>query len=60
MLFFIHSGGEGGIRTLDRVTPVPPFQGGDLNRSSTSPCAGGGLYTKPAELTKPARLTLGL
>jgi len=30
-------GGEGGIRTLDRVAPVPPFQGGDLNHSSTSP-----------------------
>ncbi len=30
-------GGERGIRTLDRVAPVPPFQGGDLNRSSSSP-----------------------
>ena len=38
-------GGERGIRTLDRVAPVPPFQGGDLNRSSISPiaCAGSGL-----------------
>ena len=33
------AGGEGGIRTLDRDNPVPPFQGGDLNRSSTSPLA---------------------
>ena len=33
-------GGERGIRTLDKVAPVPPFQGGDLNRSSSSPnCA---------------------
>ena len=31
------AGGEGGIRTLDRDNPVPPFQGGDLNHSSTSP-----------------------
>jgi hypothetical protein len=31
------TGGERGIRTLDRVAPVPPFQGGDLNRSSISP-----------------------
>lgn len=30
-------GGEREIRTLDRVNPVPPFQGGDLNRSSISP-----------------------
>lgn len=30
-------GGERGIRTLDKVAPVPPFQGGDLNRSSSSP-----------------------
>ena len=31
------SGGEGGIRTRGRVTPAPPFQGGDLSHSSTSP-----------------------
>ena len=30
-------GGEREIRTRDKVTPVPPFQGGDLNRSSSSP-----------------------
>ena len=30
-------GGESEIRTRDKVTPVPPFQGGDLNRSSSSP-----------------------
>jgi hypothetical protein len=34
-------GGERGIRTLDRVAPMPPFQGGDLNRSSISPKEGG-------------------
>ena len=39
------SGGEGGIRTRDRVAPVPPFQGGDLNRSSTSPCKCGQDFT---------------
>ena len=33
-------GGERGIRTLDRVAPMPPFQGGDLNRSSISPKEG--------------------
>ena len=33
-------GGRGEIRTLDRVTPMPPFQGGDLNRSSTLPLGG--------------------
>ena len=42
-------GGESEIRTRDKVTPVPPFQGGDLNRSSISPVVfiasptGGGL-----------------
>ena len=30
-------GGRGEIRTRDKVNPVPPFQGGDLNRSSTLP-----------------------
>ena len=30
-------GGERGIRTLDKVAPVLPFQGSDLNRSSSSP-----------------------
>ena len=30
-------GGEREIRTRDKVAPVPPFQGGDLNRSSSSP-----------------------
>ena len=29
--------GEGGIRTLDTVTGIPPFQGGQFNRSCTSP-----------------------
>ena len=33
-------GGERGIRTLDKVAPVPPFQGGNLNRSYISPYAG--------------------
>ena len=30
-------GGERGIRTLDKVAPMLPFQGSDLNRSSSSP-----------------------
>jgi transposase-like protein len=30
-------GGGGGIRTRDRVAPVPPFQGGAFNRSATHP-----------------------
>ena len=32
-----HDGGEGGIRTLDRVAPMPDFKSGALNRSATSP-----------------------
>ena len=35
----MYIGGRGEIRTRDKVTPVPPFQGGDLNRSSTLPFA---------------------
>lgn len=34
---FIASGGRGGIRTRDRVAPMPPFQGGAFNRSTTLP-----------------------
>jgi hypothetical protein len=30
-------GGERGIRTLDTLARMPPFQGGDLNHSSISP-----------------------
>ncbi len=30
-------GGEREIRTLDKVAPVLPFQGSDLNHSSSSP-----------------------
>jgi hypothetical protein len=48
----IFIGGEGGIRTRDRVAPVPPFQGGDLNRSSTSP--GFVLRVLRAEGARPA------
>ena len=29
--------GEGGIRTHDTVAGIPPFQGGQFNRSCTSP-----------------------
>ena len=46
----INTGGEGGIRTRDKVAPVPPFQGGDFNRSSTSPNRV--LSGKPAIISK--------
>ncbi len=36
---FIATGGRGGIRTRDRVAPMPPFQGGAFNRSTTLPRA---------------------
>jgi hypothetical protein len=29
--------GQGGIRTLDTVTRMPPFQGGAFNHSATCP-----------------------
>jgi hypothetical protein len=31
------TGGERGIRTLDRVAPIPPFQGGAFDHSAISP-----------------------
>ena len=33
----VTTGGERGIRTLDRVAPIPPFQGGALDHSAISP-----------------------
>jgi hypothetical protein len=30
-------GGDGEIRTLEGVTPLPPFQGGALDHYATSP-----------------------
>lgn len=36
-MMMLNSGGEGGIRTREALAGLPPFQGGDLNRSSTSP-----------------------
>ena len=37
--------GQGGIRTLDTLTSMPPFQGGAFNRSATCPesLSGGNL-----------------
>ena len=36
-MMMLNYGGEGGIRTREALANLPPFQGGDLNRSSTSP-----------------------
>ena len=35
----INSGGETGIRTQERVAPLPVFKTGAFNRSAISPCA---------------------
>ena len=37
LLFLIFCGGEGGIRTRDRVNPIHAFQACALNLSATSP-----------------------
>ena len=37
MLGILKFCGEGGIRTHDTVAGIPPFQGGQFNRSCTSP-----------------------
>jgi hypothetical protein len=50
------TGGGGGIRTLDRVTPVPPFQGGDLNRSSTPPNFGRGTRIRTLDPLLPKQV----
>lgn len=39
IIYYFIAGGRGGIRTRDRVTPMPPFQGGAFNRSTTLPRA---------------------
>ncbi len=33
-------GGEGGIRTLDRLAPIPVFETGAIDHSATSPRRG--------------------
>ena len=35
----INDGGETGIRTQERVAPLPVFKTGAFNRSAISPCA---------------------
>ena len=35
--FYVLIGGEGGIRTLDGLSPIHTFQACSLNRSDTSP-----------------------
>src|ERR1700745_4296420 len=37
LIVSIYNGGEGGIRTPDRLTPMPHFECGAFNRSATSP-----------------------
>ena len=32
------NGGQGGIRTLDGLTPMPVFETGAFNHSATCPC----------------------
>ena len=34
-----NNGGETGIRTQERVAPLPVFKTGAFNRSAISPCA---------------------
>ena len=35
----LNNGGETGIRTQERVAPLPVFKTGAFNRSAISPCA---------------------
>ena len=57
-------GGEGGIRTLERVAPLPVFKTGAFNRSATSPMAGKhteipACMPAPNELIFPLEALLG-
>ena len=40
-------GGEGGIRTPDRLAPMPHFECGTINHSATSPGANQGEAARP-------------
>ena len=52
-------GGGGEIRTLDQVSPMPPFQGGALDHYATppasGPCRGPVLYRYIRKMLLPQR-----
>ena len=45
-----NNGGETGIRTQERVAPLPVFKTGAFNRSAISPCASVYRILKPFQL----------
>ena len=48
----LNSGGETGIRTQERVAPLPVFKTGAFNRSAISPCAKFYKYNTKIQLKK--------
>ena len=46
----MNNGGETGIRTQERVAPLPVFKTGAFNRSAISPCASVYRILKPFQL----------
>ncbi len=46
----MNNGGETGIRTQERVAPLPVFKTGAFNRSAISPCASVYPILKPFQL----------
>src|SRR5690606_25841507 len=46
MVYVMYSGGQRGIRTLDRLAPIHAFQACAFNHSATCP-SGGGLWLSP-------------
>ena len=46
----MNNGGETGIRTQERVAPLPVFKTGAFNRSAILPCASVYPFLKPFQL----------
>ena len=46
----MNNGGRTGIRTQERVAPLPVFKTGAFNRSAISPCASVYPILKPFQL----------
>ena len=51
-MWLIKNGGETGIRTQERVAPLPVFKTGAFNRSAISPCARFYKYNPKYQLKK--------
>ena len=53
----MNNGGRTGIRTQERVAPLPVFKTGAFNRSAISPCASVYPILKPFQLKNDIKRT---